>query len=110
VTRLRRPQIPSPANPARTVPGEWADAVSITLAGAYVGDGSSSSAPDPTRSQIVTSKSLYLTDVTVDVMPGDRIVTAAGNEYDVRVKPDAVRNPFTGWCPVLEVPLVNVEG
>jgi hypothetical protein len=111
VIRQRRRQVPSPSNPDRTVPADWSDEPGeLPLEGAYIGDASSSAPPDPTRSQSVTTKSLYLTDATADVLRGDRVVSAAGNKYDVRVKPDAVRNPFTGWCPVLEVPLVNVEG
>lgn len=108
VVRRRRPEIPSPSNPETTIPGNWADAASIDLPGAYLGPASGNAIPDSSRSQIDETRSLYLTDTSADVQTGDQIIS--GRVYYVREIPDAVRNPFTGWTPVLEVPLYHTEG
>ncbi|MCW2165069.1 hypothetical protein B0I12_002224 [Microbacterium hydrothermale] len=108
VERDRRPQVPDPYNPARTVPGSWEDADTIEIPDSWVASGASTSTETATRSQIVTEKSLFCSP-DADVLPGDRI-RADGVNYYVKVKPAADRNPFTGWQPVLEVPLENREG
>lgn len=108
VERDRRPRTADPYNPDRTTPGAWDDAETIEISDAWVASGSSTSTESATRSQIVTQKSLYC-QPDADVQPGDRI-RADGVSYFVKVKPAADRNPFTGWQPVLEVPLENQEG
>ncbi len=108
VTRQRRPQVTDPMNPARTIWGDWADAESVTIEGAFVSSSSSSSLANATRSEILTAKSLFAKP-TADVRAGDRI-TVGGDAYMVNVRPSADVNPFTGWQPVVEIPLELVEG
>lgn len=116
VFRDRRALIPDPYNPSKQVPGgDWGS--SIQLAGAFVASSSSSSQRDATRAQILTSKSLYLGDTTADVVAGDRIRVggtigdlASGTAYLVEARPEADVNPFTGWQPVVEIPLTLTEG
>jgi hypothetical protein len=109
VYRDRRPQVPHEYTPGETTPGSWDDASTIELPGAFVASSSSNAVPDATRSQILTAKSLYVTDPSVDVQPGDRIRAGAATYY-VRVRPEADVNPFTGWQPLLEVPIEATEG
>lgn len=104
VHRDRRKQVPDPYNPAKTVPGPWSDADTIELDGAFVASSSSTAVTDATRSQVLASKSLYVTDPDVDVKVGDRIRAGSGTYY-VNELPDADQNPFTGWRPVKEIPL-----
>ncbi len=108
VYRDRRQQVPDPYNPARTQPGPWSGATSITLDGAYVGPASSVAVSDPTRAQVQVSKSLYCAP-SADVKIGDRI-RAGAETFEVLELPDAPTNPWTGWQPVLEVPLERVIG
>lgn len=108
VLRDRRPLIPDPYNAARLVWGDWADAETVTIEGAWVASSSSSLSQTATRVQILTEKSLFCRP-DADVQPGDRI-RAGGTTYYVTVKPSADTNPFTGWSPVLEVPLEDREG
>lgn len=108
VQRDRRPRIPAPANPARTIPGDWADADTVPIAGAWVASASSTSSPDASRSQTVTTKSLYCPPAA-DVQVGDRI-RSGSHTYEVDAVPDADTNPFTGWQPIQEVPLKEVLG
>lgn len=108
VERLRRPRIPDAYNPAATVPGDWADASTEAIEGAYVAATSSTSTTDPVRSQVVTLKSLYCSP-TADVRPGDRIVSGS-HTYEVDAVPEADVNPFTGWQPVQEIPLREALG
>lgn len=122
VFRDRRTTTANPHNPSRPVEGDWDPALTIQIDGAFVAasstSGSSATAVrDATRSQLLTSKSLYLSDPTADVLPRDRIRVggslgdmSSGIAYLVEVFPDADVNPFTGWQPVAEVPLENVRG
>jgi hypothetical protein len=110
VIRERRAPKPDPYNPDRTVPGSWEDELStVELEGAFVASSSSIAPADATRSQIITAKSLYCTDADADVLPGDRIRSGT-HLYAVKVRPEADRNPFTGWQPVVEIPLEEAEG
>lgn len=97
--------------------GDWAPELSIVLPNAFI-DRSSGIAPvDATRSQILTSQSLYLGDTTRDVIPKDRIrVGGTIDDLDsgrivgyVDVHPDAPVNPW-GGLSVLEIPLNLSEG
>lgn len=108
VYRDRRIQVADPYNPTRTEPGPWSSAVSIVIEGAYVGPASSVAVADPTRNQLQVDRSLYCPP-TADVLVGDRIRTGS-ETFEVRELPDAPTNPFTGWRPVLEVPLERVVG
>lgn len=117
VYRDRRPLVTDPVNPARQVLGEWADATTIAIPGAFVGPASSRDASTATRDQTVTALSLYVTDTAVDVKKGDRIRVDgteddldSGTAYLVNARPTAEKNPFTGWSPVKEIPLELVEG
>lgn len=106
VYRDRPVQVADPYNPARTEPSS--SVTTITIDGAYVGPASSVSVADPTRAQVQVSKSLYCSP-SADVKIGDRIRVGA-ETFEVQELPDAPTNPFTGWQPVLEVPLERVIG
>lgn len=116
VFRDRRPTSTDPYNPVRTEPGDWAGASSIAIEGAYIGPASSVAVADPTRAQVQEQLALFCAP-TADVQRGDRIREGgtlenltSGIAYMVRELPDAPRNPWTGWQPVLEVPLERVVG
>lgn len=110
VLRDRRKPIKDPYNPDSTVPGKWSDRVdTIELPGAFIASSSSVGTASATRSQILTAKSLYLTDTTADVQAGDRIQDGTAI-YEIEAVPTSDRNPFTGWQPVQEIPLKAVAG
>lgn len=109
VYRDRRPMVPDQYNPDRTVPGAWSDADTIELEDAFIASSSSAAAQDATRSQVLQSKSLYLTDPTADVATGDRIRAGSAAFY-VNEIPEADVNPFTGWQPAKEIPLDRTLG
>lgn len=111
VIRERRPKVPNPANPQRPLLGQWDEAgvTTLELPGAWVASSSSSESSSATRSDILTLKSLFLTDVSADVLPGDRIRYGTSIGY-VKVTPEADVNPFTGWQPYKEIPLETSEG
>lgn len=112
VLRWRRPVLPDPYNPDRTVRADWADAVPTVIGGAWIASSSSSATRNENRLQVMTAKSLYLDDPFADIQRHDGIsVTgASGPDYVVEVMPSADYNPFTGWQPVREVPLVEHVG
>lgn len=113
VTRWRRLLIPDPREPDRMIPGEWADAVPTPVEGAWVASTSSAATRSENRLQVMTAKSLFLDDPEADVQAGDGISVrsgADGPEYVVEAVPEADCNPFTGWQPVREVPLVSYRG
>lgn len=122
VVRERRVPVTDPYDPDATVPGSWGDPlVYLVLEQAFVASSSSAAPSSATRSQILTEKSLYLTDPAADVQPGDRIrrggvlnvdsgVWSGGDVLYVNVRPVADTNPFTGWQPVVEIPLDVSEG
>lgn len=109
VLRDRRLRTADPYNPSSTVAGDWDTEHPLTVPGAFVASSTSTALQGATREQVLTNKSLYLTDPSADVQPGDRI--RVGTEtYMVQVRPAADVNPFTGWQPVMEIPLELVEG
>lgn len=122
VVRERRQPITDPYDPDTQVPGSWGDPLDyIELEQAFVASSSSVARMDATRHQILTEKSLYLTDPAADVQPGDRIrrggvldedsgTWSGGELLYVNVRPAADTNPFTGWQPVVEIPLDMAEG
>lgn len=120
VVRERRQSVTDPYDPGAQVPGSWEDPLAyLPLDGAFVASSSSTAPVDATRSQILTEKSLYLTDPQADVRAGDRIrrggvldagVWSGGDVLYVNVRPAADTNPFTGWQPVVEIPLDMTEG
>lgn len=122
VVRERRQPVTDPYDPSTQVPGSWGDPLDyLVLEQAFVASSSSVSPADATRHQILTEKSLYLTDPAADVQPGDRIrrggvldegagAWAGGEVLYVNVRPAADTNPFTGWQPVVEIPLDMDEG
>lgn len=98
--------------------GDWDPEQSIELPNAFIGPSTGIAPVDATRSQILTTESLFLGDTTADVIPKDRI-RVGGTLADldtgrvigyVEVRPDAPANPFTGWQPVVEIPLNLAEG
>ena len=109
VYRDRRTSVDNPHNPARPKTGSWRDELdTITLDG-YVASSTSTSRSTATRSEILTAKSLFLTDPNADVQPGDRIRAENYVGY-VEARPEADTNPFTGWQPYVEIPLTQSEG
>jgi hypothetical protein len=110
VFRDRARVAPSPHNPDRMVPAPIEDDPNtVELEGAWVASASSVDTSDAARTQTVSAKSLYLDDPDADVRVGDRI-RCGGLVGWVRARPEAVVNPFTGWQPVVEIPLEIVEG
>lgn len=107
--RDRRKQIPDPYNLSKTTAGPWSDVDTIDLDEAFIASSSSDAVPDATRLELLTLKSLYCPDPSVDVMFGDRI-RAGAKVYYVAADTTADVNPFTGWQPAKEIPLKNTEG
>jgi hypothetical protein len=117
VIRDRRERVVDKYRPTVTTEGEFDASLSIELAGAFVASTSSTAIPDADRSQLLTAKSLFLTDPDADVLPRDRIRVGGlvddfttGTPYLVVARPAADINPFTGWRPGVEIPLENAEG
>lgn len=121
VVRERRQPVIDPYDPGTTVPGSWDNLLAyFEIGSAFVASSSSVAPVDATREQVLTDKSLYCTDPAVDVRVGDRIrrggtrgedgIWRGGEVYYVNVRPEADRNPFTGWQPVVEIPLDMSEG
>ncbi|MGV8852831.1 MAG: hypothetical protein ACOH1M_09740 [Rhodoglobus sp.] len=108
VLRERRKRIVDPYNPGKTIAGPWADPDTIPLKG-FVASSSSSALKDATRNQVLTAKSLFLSDPTADVLVGDRIRVGT-EKYEVEAIPAADINPFTGWQPAVEIPLTGATG
>jgi hypothetical protein len=109
VFRDRRRVTPNPYNPASNTPGSWEGELdTITIENAWVAASSSTGTASATRVQVITQKSLFC-QPGEDVAPGDRI-RADGVAYDVPAKGSADVNPFTGWQPVAEFPLEEVDG
>jgi len=108
VVRLRAGEKTDPYSETVTR-SDWDNPDELPLEGAFVADASSSSARGSLRQPVTTLKSLYLSDPSADVLVGDR-VRAGGVTYKVDAKPAADTNPFTGWQPVLEMPLLEVTG
>lgn len=121
VVRERRQLVIDPYDPGTSVPGSWeATLTYLELDGAFIASSSSTAPLDATRSQILTDKSLYCTEPSVDVLAGDRVrrggskgedgIWRGGEVLYVNVRPAADTNPFTGWQPVVEIPLDMTEG
>lgn len=110
VVRERRMPVIDPYDPDALVPGSWGDPLdTLSLEQAFIASSSSVAPADATRRQVLTEKSLYCTDANVDVQVGDRV--RRGNEtYYVNARPAADTNPFTGWQPIVEIPLDMTEG
>lgn len=106
VYRDRPVQVPDRYNPEAKRPGNTVE--TITLEGAFVSSSSSTSLKNATRNEVLTAKSLYC-QPSADVQVGDTI--RVGTEtYQVDAVPAADTNPFTGWQPVVEIPLKGVKG
>lgn len=121
VVRERRQLVIDPYDPGTSVPGSWeATLTYLELDSAFIASSSSTAPLDATRSQILTEKSLYLTDPDADVRAGDRVrrggsegedgIWRGGEVLYVNVRPSADTNPFTGWQPIVEIPLDMTEG
>lgn len=110
IVRERRPQVPDPYKPDRTVAGPWTGPLDeLPIEGAFISSSSSVAPVDATRRQVLTDKSLYCTDPDVDVRVGDRI-RRGDDLFYVNARPAADTNPFTGWRPAVEIPLDMTEG
>jgi len=111
VVRERRMGQPNPYNPDEIVFRTWGHPLDIlSLHSVFIASSSSAMIPDENRSQVHTAKSLYATDPSIDVQVGDRIRRGTEPPYYVISRPEVDTNPFTGWCPVVEIPLSMIEG
>jgi hypothetical protein len=114
VTRERRPKITDPHDPDHQIAGSWDDVDpdddTLEITGAYVAQSSTAATGDATRTQVLTTLSLYVENPDADVLIGDRIISDGNPPLYVNARPDAPRSPFTGWQPVLEIPLDLSEG
>lgn len=106
VDRLRRKQKIDPYSQQATI-GDWSDPDVLTLHGAFVAQSSTARTNDATRTEILESKSLFCSPAA-DVTEYDRI-RAGGAVYTIDGIPAADPNPWTGWQPVLEIPLTRVK-
>lgn len=119
VWRDRKPLVTDPRNPDRQIRGTFDVSLTIPLPKAFVGSPSNQIPPtaDATRAQLITRKSLFLTDADADVIKGDRIRVggtkddmASGDPYFVDERPVGDQNPFTGTSFGVEIPLKLTEG
>lgn len=117
VWRDRRASVADPYKAGKQTRGEYDPSLTIEIPGAYVASSSSTRLADATRSEMLTLKSLFCANTTVDVLAKDRIRVggtkadmASGTPYIVDARPEADVNPFTGWQPVVEIPLNLTEG
>ncbi|QAB18788.1 hypothetical protein Leucomu_13495 [Leucobacter muris] len=94
------------------IPGDWSDPDELELPGAFIAQSSTAIVTGAARTQVLESKSLYLTDPDADVQVGDRIRQGPTGPAPFLVDgaPAADTNPFTGWRPVREIPLEAVTG
>lgn len=110
VVRERRRPVVDPYDPTSSVPGSWDDPLDVlTLEQCFVDTASSTSTNDASRSPVSTSATLYSPNPDIDVMVGDRIRRGADVFY-VRERSEADKNPFTGFRPVVGIPLDMEEG
>ena len=93
------------------IEGDWDNPDVLDLPGAFIAQASTSSTQTEHRTQVLETKSLYLTEPDADVREGDRVrVWPAGAQLTVGGVPAADTNPWTGWQPVREVPLTWFGG
>lgn len=110
VTRERRMPVVDPYDPTSSVPGSWDDPLdTLALEQCFIDTASSTSTNDATREPVSTSATLHCTTPDVDVKVGDRIRRGADVFY-VRERSEADTNPFTGFRPVVSIPLSMEEG
>lgn len=107
--RQRAQRVTDPYNPGRTKPDWSLPPVEADLPGCYINSTSTNIIPAAARTQQDIYKSLFSPDANVDIEVGDRILFA-GRLYQVKDLPTSDRNPFTGWQPVIEIPLTGVQG
>lgn len=113
VIRERRPLIVDPHDPDHMIAGDWADVEAgdkLTLPQAFVAPSSSAAVGDATRTQVLTLLSLFLTNPDADVLIGDRVIAGGYEPLYVNARPEATMSPFTGWRPIVEIPLDLTEG
>lgn len=107
VYRQRPAQVWDPLSQTN-IRGDWSTLTETEIAGAFIAQSSTSILGDATRTQALEAKSLYC-DPDTDIRKGDR-VRQGTDVYTVDGIPAADTNPWTGWRPVREVPLVRGEG
>lgn len=110
VTRERRMPVADPYDPTSTVPGSWDDPLDVLeIPSCFIDTAASTSTDDATRSPVSTTATLHCTTPDVDVQVGDRVRRGADVFY-VRERSEADTNPFTGFRPVVSIPLDMEEG
>lgn len=111
VIRQRRQRVTDPHDPEHTIAGAWDDAPDeITLEGAYLSTAGSTDTSSATRTQAITTATLFC-QPGADVRTGDRVLSIAGGGWwYVNARPESDTNPFTGWQPVMQIPLELTEG
>lgn len=107
--RLRAQQVPDAYNPDVMVDDWSLPPIELPLEGSWA-SGSSSFGADPVRVQLTTSKVLVIFDPSADVHEGDRIRAADASIFTVTGRPEADRNPWTGWQPTLVLSVEEVKG
>jgi len=108
-TRLRAQRRPDPYNPDASVEDWTLEPDELPLEGAW-SSGASSFGSYPVRLHLTTSKQIVIFDPTADVREGDRVRDAAGSVFTVTGRPEADRNPWTGWQPTLVLSVEEVTG
>lgn len=108
-TRLRAQQIPDRYNPEEMVDDWSAPPAELALRGAWVA-AASRITPDATREQLITTKRITIFTPDADVRAGDRIRAADGALFVVDGRPEADKNPWTGWQPTLVVAVTETKG
>jgi len=114
VKLFRRSAVVDPYTRGRpaTVPGSWESAATSVLEGAWVDEVSVSPIGGDDRVGSLTSATLRV-EAGADVRKGDGISRdpmALEPEFVIELVPFTPRNPFTGYAPLLEVPLRGARG
>lgn len=105
--RLRATEAVDPYNGRRTVP-DWTIPDELEFNG-FIASQTSAMTPEGAREENVATAMLTVEDPGIDIRRGDRIVFS-GRTFIVDGVPEADANPFTGWCPTMQVRLQEVLG
>lgn len=90
---------------------DWSNPETLDFAGALASS-SSTRTPDGLREQTTSTAYLTSPDLTLDIMPGDRIQALPddGRRWEVSGYPSRDVNAFTSWQPTVEIPLSEYRG
>ena len=96
----------------KKVRADWNNPDELEIPGAYIGPASTTVALAAGREQASESVSLFC-EGEWDVQQGDRIRNGPDGAalYTIEgIPPEAATNPFTGWQPPREIPLIRYLG